>query len=154
MSTAGHPETTARHALWFGGILVVLAGLFGMHGLDSHGAAGMGTTAHAVMSQDPRDAVAVSDAAARSDLHHAMRTPTQAGPTVSSTSEATGSDAMDMGMAGMCLAILAGAVVALVRSLRASRVWSVLAQPARAPWLSVGRGRDPPSLIALSILRC
>lgn len=154
MSTAGHPETTARHALWFGGILVVLAGLFGMHGLDSHGAAGMDTTAYAAISEGPMDAVAASGAAVRSDGHHAMETPTQAGLTVSSMSEATGSDATDMGMAGMCMAILVGALITLVRPLRASRFRSVPAEPARPPWLSVGRSRDPPSLIALSILRC
>lgn len=90
--------------------------MFGMHGLDSHGAAGMDTTAY-VAGEGPMDAVAASDAAVRSHAHRAMETPTQAGPTVSSMSEATGTDAMDMGMAGMCMAILVGALNALVRSL-------------------------------------
>ena len=50
--------STAPHALWLGGLLVVLAGLFGMHGLDSHGAAGADTIAHAVMIGPGADPVA------------------------------------------------------------------------------------------------
>ena len=53
MSLWTQPRTTVRHALWLGGLLVILGGLFGMHGLDNHGSAGMDTVAHAGMVFPP-----------------------------------------------------------------------------------------------------
>jgi len=69
---------------------------------------------------------------------------------------ATGHSGMDMGVAGMCMAILMLGLIALLLRIRANRLqpplWLV-ARPARAPG---ARGRDPdtPSLIQLSIQRC
>lgn len=143
-----------RHGLWLGGLLVVLAGLFGMHGLASHGAAGMDAMAHAAMIDSPVAATAPSAAALQSVADHAVAMHTQAGSPVMSMSESTGRDAIDLGMAAMCVAVLGGALIALV-SLRArSRVRTVRARPPCPPWFLVDRDPDPPSLIALSIQRC
>ena len=51
MSLHDRSGTTARRALWFGGLLVLLAGIVGMHGLNSH-AGGMDPAAHAVVLHD------------------------------------------------------------------------------------------------------
>jgi len=155
MTARRHPEATARHALRLLGPLVVLAGLFGMHGLDSHGAAGTDTIAHAV-TDAPVDAVAAGGAKVQALAQHAVAVGTQAGSTVLSISEATAHDAMDMGTAGMCMAILTIALLTLIQFLRASQVRSVLwilARSARTQWF-LGRDPDPPSLIALSVHRC
>ena len=69
---------------------------------------------------------------------------------------ATGHAAKDMGVAGMCMAILGVALLVLSRLRRCSRVlpllW-VVPRPARAVGFR-GRDPDPPSLIYLSIRRC
>lgn len=148
MTTHGLPETTARRALWVGGMLVILAGLFGMHGLDSHGTAGMASMTEASM---PESVTGVAGAA------DAMVTPVQdVSPAVSTEAVVTAHPLMGMGMAGMCLAILAVALIALLRLLLTTKtrpvVWLV-ARPARAP-ASSARDSDPPFLIKLSIQRC
>ncbi|MEO7421999.1 MAG: DUF6153 family protein [Ornithinibacter sp.] len=149
MSTNQHPKPSARHALWVGGMLVMLAGLFGMHGLDSHGTASMGATMEASMFES---VTGVSGAAQVSTLEIAH----YAGSAVASVPVVTGHPLMDMDMAAMCLAILAVALIALLRFLRGNRVrpilW-VMARPARAPG-RVGRRPDSPSLFSLSIQRC
>lgn len=148
MTTVRHPEPSARRALWVGGMLAILAGLFGMHGLDSHGTAGMGSMTEAAM---PGSVMRVGRAADTK-----ATTVPDVGSAVASVPVVTGHPLMDMGMAGMCLAVLALALVALLRFLRTNRVrpvlW-VLARPARAP-VRVGRRPDAPSLIRLSIQRC
>jgi hypothetical protein len=159
MISHGRPRTTARHALWFGGLLAVLAGLFGTHGLDSHGAAGTDTVPHAVMTRIPMDAVAAgygATGAAASVSHHAVSMGYQFAAAVTSVPVAGGHDASDTGTAEMCMAILAVALVALLRLLLISRdrpLLLLLARRARAPGPS-GRDPDPPSLISLSIHRC
>jgi hypothetical protein len=50
MSPRPCPRSTARQALRLGGLLVVLGGVLGMHGLDNHGGAGMGAVGHADMA--------------------------------------------------------------------------------------------------------
>lgn len=149
MTTHRHCESSARRALWVGGMFVVLAGLFGMHGLDSHGTAGMGSMAEASMTESligGVNAVRASSAASGDD----------AGSAVASATVVVGHPAMDMGMAGMCLAVLAVALIALLRFLRTNRVrpvlW-VLARPVQAPG-RVGRRPDAPALFGLSIQRC
>lgn len=148
MTTRTHPEAAARHALWMGGLLVVLSGLFGMHGLAGHGASGMESVPQSVMTEPAMSGVGAVDEA-KSSVHGV-------GSAVATASAAAGHPAMDMGMAGMCLAVLAVGLIALLRLLHRARVhpvlW-VLARSARAPGYRV-RDLAPPSLIALSIRRC
>jgi len=158
--------TSMQHLLRLAGLIVVLAGLFGMHGLSGqrsglsggHGAAGMNmqTTASpalmaaSAMSMDASDLAAiptgiVSDAG--------LSAGNQAEDLID---DATGSGHGGMAMGAMCLAILGAAVLALVRLLQRARVAPVvwrLPRPARAI-VPRGRDPDPPSLIKLSIQRC
>lgn len=141
----------ARPALRLAGLLVVLAGLFGMHGLGSHGAAGMDAAARAGMSEPAVVGLAADHHPA--PMVGAVRDGAAA---VASVAAAAHHPAMDMAMAGACLAVLAVALIALLSFLRTDRVrpvlW-VLPRRARAPG-HAGRDPDPPSLIDLSIQRC
>jgi len=132
-----------RPALWAAALFVVLAGLFGMHGLGDHGMPGMahisvtGTTAHPDMTgHADRSGVAVPVPEAPAALDRA------------------GLDG-HAGMAGMCLALLAGGWLALLllRS-RAVRVLAVTPHRALVARRPRTRDPDPPSLTSLSILRC
>lgn len=149
MSPLTRPETTARRALWFGGLLIVLAGLFGMHGLDNHGAAGSDTIAHAMGSSHTSGDTSTEHSPVVSAIH-------EAGAAMVDSTVATGGGAMDMSMVAMCMAILVLALITLLRLMRSRGVrllYVVTARPVRAPVASV-RDRDPPSLILLSIQRC
>lgn len=135
-----------RHALWLGGMLVVLGGLFGMHGLDNHGGAGMDSVAHAAMTSAAGQGLAGD--IARDTMHDTVLM-------AAVVTDATGDADMGMGATGMCMAVLVLSLLVLLL-IRASRlpplVWLV-ARPARAP-RARGRDPDPPSLILLSIQRC
>ncbi|MXG89000.1 DUF6153 family protein [Nocardioides flavescens] len=122
-------------------VLAALAGLFAMHGLSDHGMAG-------------------------TDAMSGMAMGTHAGhdaPPAASSSAATeavsghSSPGHDMGLMGLCLAVVVAAVataVALLR-LRVTRARSLL--PAALPGL-LGSARArvprPPDLFVLSIQRC
>jgi uncharacterized protein DUF6153 len=160
MSLRTQPRSPVRHALWLTGLLVVLSGLFGMHGLDNHG----GEHGGAVMESVTRSAVTVPAHSAASG-HEAMTGAARAATTVASASaaalggavtDATGHTGMDMGAAGMCMAVLVLSLLLLILSLYASRVPPLLWLVARAVRSPVVRGRDPdpPSLFRLSIQRC
>ena len=143
------PRSTVRYALWLGGLLVLLGGLFGMHGLDNHGDAGMDTIAHATMA-GPAEHGAVA-------AHEVIDgTVAGAAAVALAVTGASGHTGMDMGAAGMCVAVLILALIALLVRAQAGRLrpllWMV-ARPVRGPetW---GRDPDPPSLISLSIQRC
>ena len=133
-------------------MLVVLTGVLGMHGLDNHGAAGMHTTPHAGMAESVAAVAATSHDAITEVAALAVDGPV----VLASATVAPGGLAMDVGMATMCLAILAVALVALLRLLLTGTIRGVLwriARPVRAPAYA-GRDSDPPSLINLSIQRC
>lgn len=126
-------RTAARPALSTGrlvALVVVLAGLFGMHGLADDGshAAGLGAGDEMV-----------------------TRTTT-AVPTVVGVA----TDAMSGGaMSVLCLAVLtAGALLLLLGSGRRRTALAQVPAPAPFTFLGSGRDRDPPSLTALSIRRC
>ncbi len=151
MSLRTQPRTAVRHALWLGGLLVILGGLFGMHGLANHGGDHGGAAIEAV-------------------AHAAMTVPAHAARTVAGVDTAgvdtvavvgvmidpTGHSAMGMGTTGMCMAVLVLSLLLLILRLHVSRVppllWSV-ARSVRSP-LVRGRDPDPPSLFRLSIQRC
>lgn len=157
VSTRRPPWTTsARPALRVAGLLLVLAGLFGMHGLASHGDSGMESIPGAVMAQMlTSPAVVDLDVMATGSGDHVRRVVGHAQRSVESVG-ASGHGGMDMGMAAMCVAILAAALIALVRLLLARRVGPVLWLQLHRPIAVFPLGRDPapPSLIDLSIQRC
>lgn len=62
MSPVTVSRSTVRHALWLGGLLVVLGGLFGMHGMDNHGGAGMDTMSHTATAAPVDDAGSLPEA--------------------------------------------------------------------------------------------
>ena len=145
---AGH-NTNRLIALFF-----VLAGLFAMHGLAGHGAhAGHEAMAAAsspdVMSHGPQ-----------SDAHSPT---TDAG--VSATDQPTGQAQIDRaslpgtgsgGLMALCLAVLTGAVLALLAARGPSSV-AVAVQPVsrgQARHAFADRDRSPPSLAAFSVQRC
>lgn len=142
MAPRSRPDTTVRHALWLGGMLIVLGGLFGMHGLDSHGAGAGVDAMHTTMS-------ATAGAIGREMIDTAhVGAPAMVA--------ARGGPGMDMGAAGMCVAILGLGLIALLLRIGASRsgpLMGLVARPVRTPRVR-GRDPDPPSLIHLSIQRC
>lgn len=128
---------TARRALWLGGLLVVLAGVLGMHGLGTHGTgevAPAGVSAHA---DHALGAMPVARSVA------ALEAPADHG-------------AMDMGGGDMCVAILLGSLLVLFLVGARSGQGRFLFSPTRpiSPTLRRARSPDPPSLIALSVQRC
>lgn len=156
MSARSRPETAVPRVLWLGGLLVVLGGLFGMHGLDNHGGASISNVAHTTVSGLALDAGQTGHGLrAETAAHRAGPATAVVAAAVSDASEHLG---MDMSMAGMCMAVLVLllGLFALLLRIRASRLspplWR-LALPARAPGVR-GRDPDPPSLVKLSIQRC
>lgn len=135
-------------------MLVVVAGLFAMHGLASHGVEGMDVSSSAagtsqpmagsLMSVDVPPALVDGQKVASSDQSR------------SRGSNESGHGGMNMTTAVMCLAILGAALLALLHQLgveRSSRaIWARrhLAR-LKAP---AARGVAPPSLTELSIQRC
>ncbi|WP_460829470.1 hypothetical protein [Nocardioides hungaricus] len=168
--------TSVQHALRLTGLIVVLAGLFGMHGLtgqasalgggqgSDHGAAGMSMqiAPPALMAASPMSSMSMdaSDFAAIPTgivLDAGLWVGNQAEDLLeAATGSGHGSDSGGMAMGTMCLAILGAALLALARLLRRARVAPVvwwLPRPARAI-LPRGRDPDPPFLVRLSIQRC
>lgn len=151
MSPGVRPRTAVQQALRLSGLLVVLAGLFGMHGLGNH--SGMGTSG--MMGSPGGARTEMADSAARDDatVHDLLTTTAQRIP-AAMVVDASGR--VGMGAAGMCLAVLVLSLAWLVLRLAALRPrplpWLV-ARPTRAP-VSRGRDPDPPSLTRLSIQRC
>lgn len=143
-----------RPVLRLAGVLFVLAGLLGMHGLNSHGVAATETGAPALMAT-----MDVSPASGHADLGNRAGVP--AGPVDRAQRPAEAASAspqpgMDMSMAMMCVAILTIALIALLRSLLGARLGPLVGLVHRQSVALVhpGRDPDPPSLIALSIRRC
>ncbi|MBZ5740317.1 DUF6153 family protein [Nocardioides mangrovi] len=131
---------TSSAVLRLAALLLAAAGLFAMHGLSDHGAAG-----HAVQAS-------MSSMTSMTDAHadgHAGRS----GPSKQPSGD------MD-GMAGLCLAVLAGALLAAAALLGGPR--RTLLDRLRLPREAVrqfacwarARGPAPPDLFQLSIQRC
>lgn len=147
MTPRSRPETAVRRAWWLAGLLVVLGGLFGMHGLVNHSAGvGMDSAMRATVD-GAAGAVGLGDVL---DPTHGV-----ASASVAAAGE-TGGSGMDMGAVGMCVAVLGLGLIALLLRMSAGRPgplrWLV-ARPVGVPGVR-GRDLDPPSLIYLSILRC
>jgi len=130
--------------LWVGGLLVVLTGLFGMHGLNAEGVDGMSAAPHSSMLE--------------SSMVPVEQAVNEVGPHgVGLAMSAVATRALtDMDMGHLCLAILVGSLIALLLGARRflSRAMSLVPiRVVRAP-ARRARAPDPPSLIALSIQRC
>ena len=154
MSTGRARLMSARPGLRLAGLILVLAGLFGMHGLGGHEAAAMGSAPQAGMAEMPMSAAAADAGVMAQPGHQTGRISTRSTP---ETHAVGASGPGGMGMTAMCVAILAAGLVALVRFLLGGRVRSVLwmlARQTRAVLQHPGRDPDPPSLVALSIQRC
>ena len=160
MSLRTQPRSPVRHALWLSGLLVVLGGLFGMHGLANHG----GDHGGAVMESGTPTAETVPGHGAAS-AHEAMTSAAHTATSVAVAGSAsvvgamtvsTGHTGMDMGATAMCMAMLVLSLLLLVLRLSASRVPPLLWLAARTVRTPLVRGRDPdpPSLFHLSIQRC
>ena len=152
MSIWERSGTRARRALWFGGLLVLLAGIVGMHGLNSH-AGGMDPAAHSIVLHDSSAATVASSG---HDVAAAVHEVVGPAVTLASSAVAAGEFGMDAGMAGMCMAVLALALTLLLVRLGtapAIPLYRLAGAPVRglAPH---ARDPDPPSLIHLSIQRC
>ena len=157
------PRTPARPGLWLGSLFLVLAGLFGMHGLASDGPCDMpatvGTAAaemalphagHGSMPGVPSSGVAPGMTTAMSATSAAARVLEGV---VHGT--AAGGD-YGHGMVGLCVAVLAAALIVLLTlwAARLVRGHTVHGDRRRVRLRGPGRDRDPPSLTWLSILRC
>lgn len=137
-------------AIWLGVLFAVLAGLFGMHGLSTHGADLHGHEAMAV-SADP-----VAELGAHAEHAGDPARPSSAAPVLERTGAPTGDPGAMHGLA-LCLALLASSLLALGALLMRQRAHpaapSLLAR--RRPRFTVtARQHAPPSLAELSILRC
>lgn len=122
-------------ALWLATLFAALTGLFGMHGLDTHGtdqmAAGTSLTGHPLTNL-PVDAVRLV---------------------------ATADDVPMGGMGGMgamCVAVLLAGLALLLVARAATRRALGVARPLSlsVPIRARGRDPDPPSLLTLSVARC
>lgn len=156
MSLHDRSGTTARRALWIGGLLILLAGIVGMHGLDSH-SGGMSPDVHAIAQQEP--ALGELSAAPMSEVSEVMATAVHdavGAATVVGASVIDGVSGGHREMTVMCMAVLAMALTVLLRMLSdAPRLppYGRVGAPSRASGPR-GRDPDPPSLNVLSIRRC
>ncbi|EAP97160.1 hypothetical protein JNB_16784 [Janibacter sp. HTCC2649] len=158
MSNGERPQTTVRYALWLVGLFALLAGIVGMHGLNSHGA--MAAEEH----PPAHSVVAGHGGAARGTIDDAMvvvvdemASPVASLVVVAVAAGPSGTDGGMGGMSSMCVAILVLALAILLRLLGAAPGLLTLARTVQAPVGSSAphaRDPDPPSLIHLSIQRC
>ena len=146
--------TTVRRALWSTGLLILLAGLFGMHGLGSH-AGGMGPELHPMSSAAVASAAVAPTPGAQDVVGAGARDVADSTLAVSAALVQVPLVG-DMASTAMCMAVLAVGLTLLLRSLgdvpalRRYRWATTLARVLMSP----GRDPDPPSLIVLSIQRC
>jgi len=148
----GNPARTASRLV---GLLGVLFGLFGMHGLANHGVGGTENMAQVTVQASAATVGSTVDlvSVGLTGQDVPLAEPVPGAATLTS---GLGQQGMDMNMAGLCVAILAVGLVALLLLLRGGRLprslW-FLQRPAFA-FKPVGRDPDPPSLTVLSIQRC
>jgi len=147
-------------------MFVVLAGLFGMHGLASHGTGDMAMAGVTTGAEVHPGTASVPGAASLSVAHtppaRSATTPVRSGATRDARAFedvahfATSDGGSSSGMVEMCLAFLAAGLIALLALLarQHTRGLTVRVDRLRLNLGGLGRDRDPPSLTQLSILRC
>jgi len=155
MRTRQPLTTPARTALRLVGLLVVLVGLFGMHGLANHGVGGMDMP-HAVIAEESTAMAGSTFDLLSAGLPHQVLPLVERAYRAAELGSGPGHKGMGMNMAGLCVAILAIGLVALLLLLRGGRAprasWSL--QRLMFAVTPLGRDPAPPSLTALSIQRC
>ena len=151
---SGNSTSRARRALWLAGLLLLLAGLFGMHGLSSHGASSLGSSDHGQMAAADSDSSMPAVTHTQDAAVQTGETPSM-GPVLGTALSPQQPFGLGMGAAGMCLAVLILSLLALLVGLR-SHLPTVMAKAGRPSPSPPVRGRDPdpPSLVRLSIQRC
>lgn len=137
---------TARLVVLIG----ALFGLFAMHGLGDHGAA-----PHEMHAAAMAPVIAAADPPHGAHAAHASHTGASDELPAKPSAAAPDSPGSGMWMAGLCLAVLVGALIGflLARPQRVAvfnRSNALAFVPARP---SGRRDRDPPCLFALSVLR-
>lgn len=135
----------ARVALRLMGLLAVVVGVIGMHGLANHGVTAMESMGAPNVATTVASANTAAEATADTGLVAAVEVAAPILPA-----------AMDMNMAGWCIAILilgVGAVSMLLRG-KGLRLAPWVMPPAVRTVHRYGRDPDPPSLKRLSIQRC
>lgn len=124
-----------------------LAGLFAMHGLASHGAS----------SHDNMPAIPISGTdISTGHPDHASDAIRKALDGMGATGSEPAEPSAGMALAGLCLAVLAGAIIGLLLLLRPHGIAAVIRPRALALVAAVAPGRrdrDPPCLFELSVLR-
>lgn len=146
--------TIARRALWFTGVLILVAGILGMHGLSSH-AGGMSPEMHPITPVHAVSGVGAPTPDVQDVVITGVRDIADS-TTAVAVSLVQDLSVGDMGVTAMCIAVLAVALTMLLRfmgDVPALRPFRWATTLARAP-TSHGRDPDPPSLILLSIQRC
>jgi hypothetical protein len=128
-------------------LMGALAGLFTMHGLSGHG------TAHYEFSTAPMDSVMVAIDRQSFDGSVTSADVGSGAPSV----DRQGDNSSHLGMAGLCLAVLAGALLVGLR-LRPSRAGRFAGRRGRTDpsglLPAALRDRDPPCLFWLTIQLC
>ena len=142
----GEPLTArARVALRLVGLLAVVVGVIGMHGLANHGVTGMEAMGPPSVATTVTSAITAAETTAGAVRAEVVASAAPILP-----------PGMDMNMAGWCIAILMLGVGAVSMLLRGNGL-------TLAPWVlplavrtvhRYGRDPDPPSLRRLSIQRC
>lgn len=135
------------------GLLVVVAGLFGMHGLAGHGVDAMDVVPGTLSASSSMAGSEMQTGSPPVAGHQGLVAIEQADPLGAG---GPGHGGMDMGIAMMCVAILGAALLARMSLLRGERPWRVVrARPHQTRVMSYsGRGPASPSLMELSIQRC
>lgn len=141
--------------LWGAAAFVVLAGIFGMHGVTGHswdGSARGNMTMAAAVAATHSGAPAVAQIEVRPPADRVT-------PILSVPSEPGNGPGGVPGMrmiSMLCLAVLTGSALALVLAAVHPRTAAMARATRPTPQVKLARGRDPdpPSLTALSLRRC
>jgi hypothetical protein len=163
---ASRPRIPTRRGLWIGSLFLVLAGLFGMHGLACHGPCDMpampGELNRELTLPDAVDGSMLGAISAHEAHGITEATSTTASPAtgmpedVAHVALATGGrHGHGQGKVGLCLAVLAGALLVLAHWIRRPALRLTVPVSRRLVTLrGLGRDPDPPSLTWLAIRRC
>jgi len=131
-------------------LFLALAGLFSMHGLDTHGALALATPTSSSTStvHDPHDPKAATITSVVPDAAEGAAAESVHGPQSHHDEP--------MSMAGLCLTVLGTAILALTLWMTPSLRHGFLLPSPRLVRLRASTGRDPgpPSLSVLCVCRC
>lgn len=147
--TAGSGAPACRW--WVAALFLVLAGLFGMHGLAGHGTGDPAAMPGMAIASGPTGPSAAGGTDAGAGRHAAQPTV----PPGAAAARADGGGVGPVAEMGLCLAVLAAGLLLLVLLLarRADRS-AVRVRLRPLPALGLGRRRDRAPRMWLSVCRC